>query len=587
MRRALRVFALLTALPCAVIAQPHPPATLRIGLWTLWHDKTVTISPAPEAPATLSLCASGHCTPSPLTGQMNIHAQGNRLARSPDGHTDSILLTGAVVLTAHNEKLPLRNPVRISARNGELILAVTLPVETYVERVVASESGAADTLESLKALAIVVRSFALHQAHGHADYDLCDSTHCQLLHWSGSTRSPQAHIAMLTTAGETLYYRGHRAAAWFHQNCGGRTAAPSEVWPSKQQSRQASKPEMPWLISRADPYCTANGPRQWSSTLSLADLTTALAAASLVRPGWTTMTVAHRGESGRAVTLGIGNTTVSAEDFRLAIGRALGWSRILSTGFEVSQQGDQFLFHGRGSGHGVGLCQAGAAAMSAQGRSALEILAQYFPGTVVSDETTGLSWQSFHSQGFTLETLSAADKAFLPELNQALVEAQSLSGMQPSAPILVRAFLSTPSFREATLAPGFVAAFTEGNWIATQPLATLAARKLLVPTLRHEFLHALVESQAAPTTPLWLREGLVEAWSEPPSAHNANSANVSTLSVAQLDSALAHASTEAQSQTAHRTASLRAKALLDRYGRTQVLTWLRTGVPATADLLTR
>ena len=117
---------------------------------------------------------------------MNIHAQGNRLARSPDGHTDSILLTGAVVLTAHNEKLPLRNPVRISARNGELILAVTLPVETYVERVVASESGAADTLESLKALAIVVRSFALHQAHGHADYDLCDSTHCQLLHWSGS-----------------------------------------------------------------------------------------------------------------------------------------------------------------------------------------------------------------------------------------------------------------------------------------------------------------------------------------------------------------------------------------------------------------
>ena len=466
-------------------------------------------------------------------------------------------------------------------------MAVTLPVETYVERVVASESGAADTLESLKALAIVVRSFALHQAHGHADYDLCDSTHCQLLHWSGSTRSPQAHIAMLTTAGETLYYRGHRAAAWFHQNCGGRTAAPSEVWPSKQQSRQASKPEMPWLISRADPYCTANGPRQWSSTLGLADLTTALAAASLVRPGWTTMTVAHRGESGRAVTLGIGNTTVSAEDFRLAIGRALGWSRILSTWFEVSQQGDQFLFHGRGSGHGVGLCQAGSAAMSARGHTSSEIVAQYFPGTEIADEHTGLSWQILHIPGLTLETLNASDNTYLPQLNQALAEAQTLSGLQLPASSTLRTFPSTSSFREATLAPGWVAAFTEGNWIATQPLATLAARKLLVPTLRHEFLHALVESQAAPTTPLWLREGLVEAWSEPPSAHNANSANVSTLSVAQLDSALAHASTEAQSQTAHRTASLRAKALLDRYGRTQVLTWLRTGVPATADLLTR
>ncbi len=63
---------------------------------------------------------------------------------------------------------------------------------------------------------------------------------------------------------------------------------------------------MPWLISRADPYCTANGPRQWSSDPRLSDLTTALATAGLVRPGWNTLTVAHRGESGRAATLVIG-----------------------------------------------------------------------------------------------------------------------------------------------------------------------------------------------------------------------------------------------------------------------------------------
>ena len=98
----------------------------------------------------------------------------------------TILITGPVTLAAHGETLGLRNPLRINARDGVLVLAVTLPVETYVERVVASESGAADTSESLKALAIVVRSFALHQAHGHADYDLCDSTHCQLLHWGRS-----------------------------------------------------------------------------------------------------------------------------------------------------------------------------------------------------------------------------------------------------------------------------------------------------------------------------------------------------------------------------------------------------------------
>jgi hypothetical protein len=146
----------------------------------------------------------------------------------------------------------------------------------------------------------------------------------------------------------------------------------------------------------------------------------------------------------------------------------------------------------------------------------------------------------------------------------------------------VRAFRSTPAFRDATLAPGWVAAFTEnlaqGAWIGTQPLRTLAGRKLLVPILRHEFLHALVESQATAQAPLWLREGLVEAWSGdekpagPPPA----------LKLDAIDRALAHATTEAQSAAAHRAAGWYATRLLERYGRPQVLGWLRSGVPAKA-----
>jgi stage II sporulation protein D len=142
----------------------------------------------------------------------------------------------------------------------------------------------------------------------------------------------------------------------------------------------------------------------------------------------------------------------------------------------------------------------------------------------------------------------------------------------------VRAFRSTPAFRDATLAPGWVAAFTEGDWIATQPLHTLASRKLLVPILRHEFLHALIESQAAANTPLWLREGLVEVWSgdaKPTAAPPA-------LQLDQIDRALAHAATEAQSQAAHRAAAWYAARLLDRFGRAQVLAWLRSGLPASA-----
>ena len=276
-----------------------------------------------------------------------------------------------------------------------LVIVVTLPVENYVERVVASESGPGDSPESLKALAIVVRSFALHEAHGHADYDLCDSTHCQLLHWSGNgERRAAAHAATLATAGETLWFHGQRALAYFGKDCGGRTASPDEIWPR-------AKP-LPYLPSQPDRFCTENGAREWASEITRADLTAALAAHGLAQPGWQNLTVARRGASGRAVTLQLDRTEISAEDFQLAVGESLGWNRIPSTWFEVSRQGDRFAFHGRGWGHGVGLCQKGAAAMAAQGRTAREILAQYFPGAEAADETTGRDWQSFAGDGFVL-----------------------------------------------------------------------------------------------------------------------------------------------------------------------------------------
>ena len=216
--------------------------------------------------------------------------------------------------------------------------------------------------------------------------------------------------------------------------------------------------------------------------------------------------------------------------------------------------------------------------MSAQGRDSTQILAQYFPGAIAADESTGKPWQTLSAPGFTLESLDSADAAHLPQLTQALAEAQSQSGLKPVGLITIRAFSSTPAFRDATLALGWVAAFTEGNWIATQPLATLTARKLLVPTLRHEFLHVLIEAHAAPNSPLWLREGLVEALSGDAKPNSP----APTLKLDQIDQAIAHAATEAQSEAAHRAAAWFAARLIARYGRAQVMEWLHSGLPASA-----
>ena len=569
MRRARLALILLVAAVTAM-GQNAPRSTIRVGLWTLWRDHEMTVTPL--SGAAIHLCAS--CPPQPLAA-ISLRAKDAELIwTAQDGRAHSsteLLLSGSYRLTAHGESLTLPYPLRIRAREGLLSLAATLPVERYVELVVAAESGAADGPESRKALAVVARSFALQTSHGHAGFDVCDSTHCQWVHWRST---PEAHAAALATAGEVLWFHGSRAPAYFHQNCGGRTAAAEEVWPGRSAREEGA---LGYLASRADNYCQRAGSSEWSATLSHTELTQALAAAGLAAPGWKSLTVAKRGESGRATVLLVGSTEIPAESFRLAVGRALGWNRIRSNWFEVAPQGDGFLFHGRGSGHGVGLCQAGAAEMAREGRGYHEILAQYFPGATLGEETTGAAWQSLSGQGLALETSEAADAVYLPALAHALAEAESRSGLSPDGAITVRAYRSTPAFRDATLAPGWVAAFTEGDRIAVQPLSTLAARKLLAGTLLHEFLHALVEERAATNTPLWLREGLVEVWSG-----DAVRGRRPALTLEQVEQRLAHAASEAESEAAHRAAGWYAQLLLDRFSREQVVGWLRSGVPQSA-----
>ena len=104
---------------------------------------------------------------------------------------------------------------------------------------------------------------------------------------------------------------------------------------------------------------------------------------------------------------------------------------------------------------------------------------------------------------------------------------------------------------------------------------------LLDATMLHEFLHALVEHEAGAAAPLWLREGLVETWSEADDAEPATATTAApALKIDAIDAALAHASTEAESEAAHRAAGWYAARLLDRYGRAKVLAWLRSGIPA-------
>ncbi len=71
---------------------------------------------------------------------------------------------------------------------------------------------------------------------------------------------------------------------------------------------------------------------------------------------------------------------ISGQDFRVAIGRTLGWQHVKSTAFDLQVRDGAYRFTGHGSGHGVGLCVIGSARLAEQGTSATDILARYFPG---------------------------------------------------------------------------------------------------------------------------------------------------------------------------------------------------------------
>ena len=91
-----------------------------------------------------------------------------------------------------------------------------------------------------------------------------------------------------------------------------------------------------------------------------------------------------RGPSGRIYRLKItGEADYLVIGKELEIRRALSRSHLYSSAFVVDKEGGRFILRGAGWGHGVGLCQIGAAVMADQGKSYREILAHYYRGADV------------------------------------------------------------------------------------------------------------------------------------------------------------------------------------------------------------
>ncbi|MBN8232084.1 SpoIID/LytB domain-containing protein [Corallococcus macrosporus] len=257
----------------------------------------------------------------------------------------------------------------LAAREGELIVVASFALETYVAAVTASETEVDTPFEALRAQAITARSYVLASGKRHDEARACDLTHCQVLRGEGFARHlRRARDAARATEGLVLRLPdGSIALSPFHASCGGHTAEPVAVFGAPDLTGAAAVPDR----------CPAS---PWRAVVPRS-LVSAAASDALGGPAQAVDLLLDRDSSGavvRVVDRASGRDARGDAFFR-ALGARTGWDRIRSARFSMTFGGDQALLEGQGHGHGVGLCQAGAALLARQGWTAEQLLAHYFP----------------------------------------------------------------------------------------------------------------------------------------------------------------------------------------------------------------
>ena len=261
-------------------------------------------------------------------------------------------------------------------------------LEDYVLAAVVSElalSGAAPEVERmLEVQAVVARTYALANRNRHAreGFDLCSTTHCQLFQPSRlktSRSTATAAAAVRRSAGTVVWHGGAPATAMFHADCGGHTSTSVAAWGGTSR---------PYLKAVRDDGPAASAHARWSYPIAITAVVDALNTDPRTRVGarLDTIRIVDRDASGRAATVALHGTQerlVRGEDLRSILTRRFGVRSIRSTLFDVRRDGMSFVFDGRGFGHGVGLCQAGALARIRAGATAADVLRHYYPGTTL------------------------------------------------------------------------------------------------------------------------------------------------------------------------------------------------------------
>jgi SpoIID/LytB domain protein len=391
----------------------------------------------------------------------------------------------------------------------------TIPLEVYVARVLAGEGepGAAEAAQ--QALAVAIRTYAVVNAgrHRRDGFDLCDTTHCQVLR----TATESSRRATMATAGRVLTLGGRPVEIFYSASCGGQSESAVNVWPGagqfsylKSVRDDVHEDDMPWVLD-----------------VTLDEIRQALARAGFGGERLRDIQIDGRTSSGRVARLrlpGLKPDAIAGDPFRMAIGARM----LRSTAFSMTRSGDEVHFTGVGYGHGVGMCVIGAGKRARRGESVEAILAQYYPaltlspldGRTVAPAVPVAEAESVRapvkSQSIVVHvpkgsTLPAGDlEQIALRAHDSLSKALGTSGV----PITIELHDTLDSFRYETGRPWWVSAAITGTTVDLAPAALLVQREGVEMTVRTAMAELLVSSELA-DRPLWTRVGAGRYFARP------------------------------------------------------------------------
>lgn len=417
---------------------------------------------------------------------------------------------------------------------GGAVKAETIAIDDYVARVLSGEGQPKAAPAAQEALAIVIRTFALanRQRHRAEGYDLCDTTHCQVMRPVHAA----ARAAAVATSGRVLLDRGRPAFVFYSAHNGGTPALASEIWPGAVD------------YAPGELHDACDEIPGWTADLTTDDVERVLQAAGLSGRRLRRLTILDRTASGRAGRMradGFTPDTIAAYEFRMAAGRTLGWQRVRSTAFTLSEAKDGYRLDGVGYGHGVGLCVVGAGLRAARGEDTATILHAYFRDLTISG-TPALTTRVVPTAppAITAPPASAAPPTPSPPVAPVLAadvrlllpvadEAERARlldlARQTRDEVAARALLTAPAvltiqvhptmeaFGRATGQPWWGTGATVGTAIDLAPIDQLRLRGQLESALRFEVASAVV-TPALPRAPGWVKVGAALYFSAPATA---------------------------------------------------------------------